>query len=151
MGYQTGATRNRLSLEKFDQSPSAWGFRSRIYPFTCSQKTLKNPRLWKLYVDISSTVNQAGVGMVLMTSNGYILKNALNLRFRASSNETKYDTLLSDLRVATKFQVNELSIHCDEFCAWIKFFYFRHKDFQVLTRDFIEGVEWNFLCKHQTK
>lgn len=64
-------------------------------------------------MDRLPTMNEAKVGLILMTSNGYILKHALNLRFRASNNKTKYDALLSGLKVATKFQVKKLSIHCD--------------------------------------
>lgn len=57
-------------------------------------------------MDRSSTVNEAMVGMVLKTSNGYILKHALNLIFRASNNETKYDAL-------SNYKTLPDSIHCD--------------------------------------
>lgn len=48
-----------------------------------------------------------------MTSDGFILKQALKLGFRASNNEAEYEALLTRLRATQELQVKELPIHCD--------------------------------------
>lgn len=49
--------------------------------------------------------------MVLVMPYDSILKQALNLEYKASNNEAKYEGLLVGLRVIIELQVKELSTH----------------------------------------
>ncbi|KAB2626119.1 hypothetical protein D8674_017779 [Pyrus ussuriensis x Pyrus communis] len=75
--------------------------------------SIKNPHIWKLYVDKSLNIKGAGVGIVLVMLDGSTLKQTLKLGFKASNNEAKYKVFLAGLRVAKELQVKELSIHYD--------------------------------------
>ena len=49
-------------------------------------------------MDGASSAMGAGVGIVIITSEGIRLKHSFRLRFRASNNETEYEALLARLK-----------------------------------------------------
>ncbi|XP_073061688.1 uncharacterized protein [Primulina eburnea] len=65
--------------------------------------------LWKVYVDGSSTNEDSGVGVLLISPKGDELKLAVRLDFRASINEAEYETVLAGLRAAR--QVGAARVH----------------------------------------
>lgn len=77
------------------------------------EKEMNLLRGWSMYIEGSSTQHGAGCGVVLVTSDGLMLKQMIKLDFKASNNETEYETLLADLRLANVPQVKQLHIYID--------------------------------------
>ncbi|CAL2278651.1 unnamed protein product [Prunus armeniaca] len=60
---------------------------------------LDQPRnIWQLRVDGASNQKGAGAGVIIITPNGTLLKQAITLGFPASNNEAEYEALLADIR-----------------------------------------------------
>lgn len=72
-----------------------------IHSFMNSWDIHESLKLWKLYVDKSSNISEAGANMVLMKPDESILEQAMKLGFKVSNSEVEYETLLAKLRVAT--------------------------------------------------
>lgn len=53
-------------------------------------------------MDESWNINVVGVSMVLITSDGPILEQAMKLGFKASNNKAKYKALLARLKIITE-------------------------------------------------
>ncbi|KAM1476161.1 hypothetical protein ACFXTO_038173 [Malus domestica] len=68
---------------------------------------------WHLHVNDSSNYQASRTGLVLMTPNSSMLKQAINLGFKASNNEAKYNALLAGLRMAKNFAMKKLIVHSD--------------------------------------
>ncbi|XP_074576658.1 uncharacterized protein LOC141833171 [Curcuma longa] len=58
------------------------------------------PETRKVFVDGSSTKKGSGIGILLCSFKGDSLLVAIKLHFKASNNETKYETLLAGLQAA---------------------------------------------------
>jgi hypothetical protein len=58
------------------------------------------PSHWVLYFDGSYTLRGSGAGVVLIPPEGDILKYAIQLDFSATNNITKYEGLVTGLRLA---------------------------------------------------
>jgi ribonuclease HI len=58
-----------------------------------------------MYFDGSYTLNGAGVGVVLILSEGDILKYAIQLEFLATNNIVKYEGLVTGLRLAKDLDI----------------------------------------------
>ena len=54
---------------------------------------------WMIQTDGSSTQKRGGVGFVIITSKGEMLKYKVQLKFPATNNEVKYEGILMGLRV----------------------------------------------------
>ncbi|CAL8176052.1 unnamed protein product [Prunus armeniaca] len=60
---------------------------------------LDQPRnIWQLRVDGASNQKGAGAGVIIITPNETLLKQAITLGFPASNNEAEYEALLADIR-----------------------------------------------------
>ncbi|KAK3013207.1 hypothetical protein RJ639_010395 [Escallonia herrerae] len=68
---------------------------------------------WLIYVDGLSKVNGGGAGLILISSDKFVIEYALRFDFQASNNEAKYEALLAGIRLAHSLKVDSLSIHTD--------------------------------------
>ncbi|XP_075633758.1 uncharacterized protein LOC142606261 [Castanea sativa] len=64
--------------------------------------SLKEPLLWKVYVD--GTVNQrrSGVRLVVISPKRIVIEKSLRLNFSATNNEAEYETLLVGMTMVQK-------------------------------------------------
>ncbi|XP_027181971.1 uncharacterized protein LOC113780363 [Coffea eugenioides] len=68
---------------------------------------------WTLYVDGASNKEECGVEILLISSTGEELAYALRFNFRASNNESEYETLITGMEVTRKLGVESLKIDSD--------------------------------------
>uniref|UniRef100_A0A2N9G140 Uncharacterized protein n=1 Tax=Fagus sylvatica TaxID=28930 RepID=A0A2N9G140_FAGSY len=68
---------------------------------------------WELFVDGASNSKGSGAGIVLISPEGLVLEQAVQLRFSVLNNEAKYEAMLIGLRTAKKLGANHLQIFCD--------------------------------------
>lgn len=69
--------------------------------------------IWKLYVDGSSTNTRCGAGLVLNSPDGFQVKQALQLNFKATNNQAEYEALLAGLTLARNLQVQKIAVYSD--------------------------------------
>ena len=65
---------------------------------------------WTIQTDGSSTQKRGGVGVVITTPDGEILKYGVRLRFPATNNEAEYGGILTGLRLGKALGVKRLLI-----------------------------------------
>ena len=68
---------------------------------------------WTIHTYGSSTKNAGGVGIILKSPEGDIIKRAIRLQFTTTNNEVKYEALLTRLKMARTLGATELNIHSD--------------------------------------
>ena len=68
---------------------------------------------WELFIDGVSNLKGLGVGIVLVSLEGLVVKQAVRLKFSASNNETEYEALMIRLRSARRLGANHLQVFCD--------------------------------------
>ena len=68
---------------------------------------------WTIQTDGSSAQKRGGVGVVITTPNGEILKYGVRLRFPATNNEAEYEGILTGLRLRKVLGVKNLLIQSD--------------------------------------
>ncbi len=68
---------------------------------------------WELFVDGVSNSKGLGAGIVLVSTEGLILKQVVRLKFLTSNNEAEYEALLIGLKTAKKLGASHLQIFCD--------------------------------------
>ena len=68
---------------------------------------------WELFIDGVSNLKGLGVGIVLVSLEGLVVKQAVRLKFSASNNETEYKALMIGLRSARRLGANHLQVFCD--------------------------------------
>ncbi|XP_072077893.1 uncharacterized protein [Arachis hypogaea] len=68
---------------------------------------------WSLYVDGSSNPQGCGVGIILDDSHDNIIEHFLNFSFKASNNQSEYESLIVGLRLAADLNITELKVYCD--------------------------------------
>ena len=68
---------------------------------------------WGLYVDGSSNDGRSGAGLILVNPEGHRMHCALRFRFMASNNETEYESLMVELKLAKEMKVDSLEIFSD--------------------------------------
>jgi hypothetical protein len=71
------------------------------------------PDHWVMYFDGSYTLKGAGVGIVLISSEGDVLKYAIQLEFSATNNIVEYEGLVNGLRLAKDLGIWRLLIRGD--------------------------------------
>ena len=54
---------------------------------------------WTIQTDGSSAQRRGGVGVVIITPDGEILKYGVQLKFPATNNEAEYERILTGLRL----------------------------------------------------
>ncbi|CAL8990953.1 unnamed protein product, partial [Prunus brigantina] len=62
---------------------------------------------WQLCVDGTSNQKGAGAGVVIITTDGTLLEQAVTLGFPASNNEAEYEALLAGLRLAKELAIKK--------------------------------------------
>ncbi|XP_068332940.1 uncharacterized protein [Pyrus communis] len=80
---------------------------------TLATPTSPNGDFWYLHIDGAFNYKDSGVGMVLVTPDGLMLKQAITLGFKSSNNEAEYEALLAGLRMEKDLAVKKLAIHSD--------------------------------------
>ncbi|KAI5343085.1 hypothetical protein L3X38_010961 [Prunus dulcis] len=65
--------------------------------------------MWQLHVDGASNHKGAGAGVVIITSDGTLLEQAITLGFSTSNNEAEYEALLAGLHLAKETDDQEIS------------------------------------------
>ncbi|GAV77848.1 RVT_3 domain-containing protein [Cephalotus follicularis] len=68
---------------------------------------------WILYLDGSLCQQGTGVGLIIVSPNGWPLECALRFSFLATNNEAEYEALISDLKLALHLQVQKLVVYTD--------------------------------------
>nr|XP_043615921.1 uncharacterized protein LOC122587823 [Erigeron canadensis] len=81
-------------------------------PLEDSNKETKVPK-WKLHTVGASSNEGAGAGIVLVGPEGEEFSYALRFDFPATNNETEYEALLAEMRIAKKLNVNRLKVYVD--------------------------------------
>ncbi|XP_064950492.1 uncharacterized protein LOC135604769 [Musa acuminata AAA Group] len=71
------------------------------------------PEAWILHVDGSASSKGAGVGLVLLASDGRAFERSLHLGFKATNNEAEYEALLAGLKLALEMQVAAIHVFTD--------------------------------------
>ena len=68
---------------------------------------------WKLYVDGSVTEENSGVGIILVSPNGFKYKYALEFKFSTSNNAAEYEALIRELQLAQEIGVKRMQMFSD--------------------------------------
>ena len=68
---------------------------------------------WTVQTDGSATQKVGGAEVVLISSEGEILKYAVRLQFSATNNEAKYEVLLTGLSLAKALRAKNLIVQAD--------------------------------------
>ncbi|XP_072056260.1 uncharacterized protein [Arachis hypogaea] len=63
---------------------------------------------WSLYIDGSSNPQGCGAGIIHDDSHGNVIEHFLNFSFKASNNQSEYETLIAGLRLAADLNITEL-------------------------------------------
>ncbi|CAL8076670.1 unnamed protein product [Prunus armeniaca] len=69
--------------------------------------------MWQLRVDGASNQKGARAGVIIITPDGTLLKQAITLGFPASNNEAEYEALLASLHLAMELSIKKLTIYSD--------------------------------------
>jgi ribonuclease HI len=65
---------------------------------------------WTANIDRSSTKNVGGIGIILKSPEGDIIKQAIQLQYSTTNNEAEYEALLTGLKLAKMLGATELDI-----------------------------------------
>ena len=68
---------------------------------------------WTIQTNGSSTQKKRGVGVVITTPDGEVLKYGVQLKFPATNNEAEYEGILTGLRLGKALSAKNLLIQCD--------------------------------------
>ena len=68
---------------------------------------------WTLYVDGSSILKGAGVGIVLEGPNDILIEKSLHFAFKTSNNQAEYEAILASLSLAREVGVKSLTCKID--------------------------------------
>ena len=66
-----------------------------------------------IHIDGSSTKNDGGVGIIIRSPEGDIIKRDIRLPYTTTNNEVEYETLLVGLKIAKTLGATELDVHSD--------------------------------------
>ena len=112
-----------IELSEFDINYRPWttikaqALADFIVEFTTkddeSKEDDKQVSRWTAHTDGSSTKNAGGIGIILKSSEGDIIKQVVRLQYTTTNNEAEYEALLTGLKMAKILGANVLDIHCD--------------------------------------
>jgi ribonuclease HI len=68
---------------------------------------------WTINVDGSSTKNAGGIGIILKSPEGDVIKQAMRLQYLTTNNEAEYEALLTGLKMAKILGAAELDMLSD--------------------------------------
>ena len=80
------------------------------YPYKEEEPLMET---WTVQTDKSATKKVGGAEVVLISSEGEILKYAVRLQFSATNTEAKYEVLLIGLSLAKAFRAKNLIVQAD--------------------------------------
>ena len=60
-----------------------------------------------------ATKNNGGVGIIIRSPEGDIIKRAIRLQYTTTNNEVEYEALLAGLKMAKTLGATELDVHSD--------------------------------------
>ena len=83
------------------------------FTFTDEGSPTDDAKQWTIQTDGSSAQKRGGVGVVITTLDGEILKYGVRLRFPATNNEAKYEGILTGLKLGKALGVKNLLIQSD--------------------------------------
>ena len=64
-----------------------------------------------MHIDELSTKTAGGVGVILKSLEGDVLKHAVHLQYTTTNNEAEYEALLTSLRLAKVLGATSLDVH----------------------------------------
>ena len=68
---------------------------------------------WMIHANGSSTKNAGGVGIIIRSPEGDIIKRAICLQYATTNNEAEYEALLTGLKIAKTLGATKLDVHSD--------------------------------------
>ena len=68
---------------------------------------------WTIQIDSSSAQRKGGVGVVITTPDGEMLKYGVQLKFLTTNNEAKYEGILTGLRLGKALRAKNLLVQND--------------------------------------
>uniref|UniRef100_A0A2N9F4E1 RNase H type-1 domain-containing protein n=1 Tax=Fagus sylvatica TaxID=28930 RepID=A0A2N9F4E1_FAGSY len=68
---------------------------------------------WTTHIDGSSMKNVGGIGVILESLEGDIIKRAIRLQYATTNNEAEYEALLIGLKLAKALGATELDVRSD--------------------------------------
>ena len=83
------------------------------FTFLDEDNPTNDAKRWTIQTDGSSAQKIGGVGVVITTPDGEILKYGVRLRFPATNNEAEYEGILTGLRLGKALGVKNLLIQSD--------------------------------------
>jgi ribonuclease HI len=66
----------------------------------------ERPKHWIMYFDGALNLEGTGAGVLFISPDGEQLKYILQIRYKASNNDTEYDALIHGLRIAVSLDIN---------------------------------------------
>ena len=66
-----------------------------------------------LHIDGASNAQDSRAGLILINFEGIVTEYTLRFNFKASNNQTEYETLLAGLKIAKKFDIDNLKVFTD--------------------------------------
>ncbi|KAI5318334.1 hypothetical protein L3X38_038042 [Prunus dulcis] len=82
--------------------------------------------MWQLHGDETSNHKGAEAGVVIITSDGTLLEQAITLGFYASNNEAEYEALLAGLRLAKELSYSGPHLNCIKYPQTLEVLYKIH-------------------------
>ncbi|XP_074365328.1 uncharacterized protein LOC141706473 [Apium graveolens] len=70
-------------------------------------------RPWLLFIDRSSTADSAGAGIILISSGGFKIQQALKFEFLATNNVAGYEALIAGLKLAMDLEAENIDVFGD--------------------------------------
>ena len=77
------------------------------------EKFQNNSEKWTIQADGSSVHKRGGVGVVINTSKGKVLKYGVQLQFPTTNNEAKYETILTRLGIGKALKAGNILLKND--------------------------------------
>ena len=69
--------------------------------------------IWVLHADGASNLQGSGAGLVLVTPEANTLEIALKFLFKASNNESEYEAIIAELRIAADLGAQQMVVYND--------------------------------------
>ena len=76
-------------------------------------KDVEQTSKWMANIDGSSIKNAGGIGIILKSPEGDIIKQAVRLQYSTTKNEAEYEALLTGLKMAKILEAAELGVLSD--------------------------------------
>ncbi|XP_074297409.1 uncharacterized protein LOC141628129 [Silene latifolia] len=73
----------------------------------------QDSEIWTLYIDGASNTRGDGVGLILRSSKGDMIVQAVRCEFKATNNEAEYEALILGMQMASGLKVRNLRVYSD--------------------------------------